>query len=62
MTDNDTARRIAADYLAALNDAEASAFVAETRTAQQANRDFARQLFGDPEQRAANNVRILFDR
>lgn len=61
MTD-DTARRIAADYLATLTDAEADAFTTEARTAQQANRDFARQLFGDPEQRAANNVRILFDR
>lgn len=52
--------RAALDYVAALTDAEMKDFIAEARNAQQTDRDFARQLFGDREKRAA--TRILFDR
>ena len=51
MTD-DSARRIAADYLAALDDREAAAFVAEARNAEAEARNFARALFApDPTER-----------
>lgn len=59
MTDH-TARRIAADYLASLTDAEAAAFTAEARTAQADMRRFARNLFGDPEEQNARATRDLF--
>lgn len=42
MTDN---RRAAADYLAALTDAEAAAFMADARGARDEMREFARAVF-----------------
>ena len=49
MTD-DKARRIAADYLAALDDREAADFVSEARAAGGEFRDFTARLFApDPD-------------
>ncbi len=42
---SDEARRIAADYLASLTDAEASEFISQSRGAHEEMREFARKLF-----------------
>lgn len=57
MTD-DTARRIAADYLATLNDREAAAFLADARALDAEMREFANALFADAE---SDHTRDLFN-
>lgn len=57
MTD-DTARRIAADYLATLDDREAAAFLADARAVNAEMREFAKALFASAK---SDRTRDLFN-
>lgn len=59
MTD-DAARRIAADYLATLDDREAAAFLADARAVNAEMREFAKALFADADAERVH-TRALFD-